>query len=63
LERQERRLKEEEEAAQELEKIKQKEAMDEAAKYIQKKWNWYQTEGRLLAKKKKKKKGGKKKKK
>lgn len=37
--------------------------MDAAAKYIQRKWNWYQTEGKLLAKKKKGKKGGKKKKK
>ena len=39
--------------------------MDNAAKYIQRKWNWFQTEGRLLAKKRKggKKKGGKKKKK
>lgn len=34
--------------------------MDAAAKYIQRKWNWYQTEGKLLAKKKKGKKGGKK---
>ena len=31
--------------------------MELAAKYIQKKWNWYQTEGKLLAKKRKK--GGK----
>ena len=31
--------------------------MDLAAKYIQKKWNWFQTEGKFLAKKRK---GGKK---
>lgn len=36
--------------------------MDLAAKYVQAKWHWYQTEGKLLAKKrgKKGKKGGKK---
>jgi len=37
--------------------------MDNAVKYIQYKWNWYQTEGKFLAKKRKGKKGGKKKKK
>ena len=38
--------------------------MDLAAKYIQRKWNWFQTEGKFLAKKRKGKKGkGKKKKK
>lgn len=35
--------------------------MDDAARYIQRRWNWFQTEGRLLAKKGKKgRKGGKK---
>jgi hypothetical protein len=33
--------------------------MDTAAKYIQRKWNWYQVEGKLLGKKRKGK-GGKK---
>jgi len=28
--------------------------MEEAAKYIQRKWNWFQTEGKFLAKKKRK---------
>ena len=37
--------------------------MDLAAKYIQRKWNWFQTEGKFLKKKKKGKKGGGKKKK
>jgi hypothetical protein len=37
--------------------------MEDAARYIQRKWKWFQEEGRLLSKKKKKgKKGGKKKK-
>ena len=37
--------------------------MDAAAKYIQKKWHWFQTEGKLFAKKRKGKKGKKGKKK
>ena len=37
--------------------------MDDAARYIQRRWNWFQTEGRFLAKKGKKKGRGKKKKK
>ena len=44
----------------ELAKLKEKEEMDMAAKYIQRKWNWFQTEGKFLAKKRKGKKGGKK---
>ena len=34
-------------------KVQEKMGMDAAAKYIQRKWNWYQTEGKHLAKKKK----------
>lgn len=37
--------------------------MDLAAKYVQRKWHWFQTEGKLLAKKRKGKKGKKGKKK
>lgn len=58
-----RELKDQEAAAEEQKKVQEKMDMDAAAKYIQRKWNWYQTEGKLLAKKKKGKKGGKKKKK
>jgi hypothetical protein len=44
-------------------KKKEKMEMEDAARYIQRKWKWFQDEGRLLSKKKKKgKKGGKKKK-
>ena len=55
--------KEKEEA--EKEKVKEKMSMDEAARFIQRKWNWFQEVGKFLAKKKKgrKGKGGKKKKK
>ena len=56
-------LKDEEAARAEEGKIQEKIDMDNAAKYIQYKWNWYQTEGKFLAKKRKGKKGGKKKKK
>jgi hypothetical protein len=44
-------------------KVQEKLDMESAARYVQKKWIWYQTEGKLLAKKKKKGKGKKKKKK
>jgi len=38
-------------------------SMDDAARFIQRKWNWFQTVGKFLAKKKKGRKGkGKKKK-
>lgn len=47
----------------EEEKIKDKMSMDEAARFIQRKWTWFQTVGKFLAKKKKGRKGGKKKKK
>ncbi len=50
-------------AAAEAAKVQEKYDMDLAAKYVQKKWNWYQTEGKLLAKKRKGKKGKKGKKK
>ena len=49
-----------ENAATEWKKIQEKMDMELAAKYIQRKWNWYNTEGKLLAKKRKGKKGGKK---
>ena len=49
--------KEKEEEERELQKIREKQAMDKAAKYIQGRWAWYQVEGKLLAKKRKK--GGK----
>ena len=52
-----------EDAAKENDKLKQKEDMIAASKYIMKKWNWFQTEGKFLAKKRKGKKGGKGKKK
>lgn len=52
-----------EEAAKEKDKLQQKEDMIQASKYIMKKWNWFQTEGKFLAKKRKGKKGGKGKKK
>ena len=37
--------------------------MDDAARYIQRRWDWFQTEGKFLAKKGKKGRKGKKKKK
>ena len=51
-----------EKKAQEEEKIKEKMSMDDAARFIQRKWNWFQTVGKFLAKKKKKGRKGKKKK-
>ena len=59
-----RQLKDVDDAARLLEKEQQKIDMDLAAKYIQRKWNWFQSEGKFLAKKRKGKKGkeGKKKK-
>ena len=44
-------------------KIKEKMSMEDAAKYIQRRWAWFQTEGKFLAKKGKKGRKGKKKKK
>jgi len=44
-------------------KIRQKMSMDDAARYIQARWQWFQTEGKFLAKKGKKGRKGKKKKK
>ena len=52
-----------EKEAAEQEKVKEKMSMDEAARFTQRKWNWFQTVGKFLAKKKKGRKGGKKKKK
>ena len=47
----------------ELERKRQEKMdMEDAARYIQRKWKWYQEVGKHLAKKKKGKKGGKKKK-
>lgn len=44
-------------------KVKEKMNMEDAARYIQRRWDWFQKEGKFLAKKKKKGKGKKKKKK
>ena len=44
-------------------KIKERMSMDDAARYIQRRWDWFQTEGKFLAKKGKKGRKGKKKKK
>lgn len=59
-----KRDKEEDERQEKLAKERQtKIEMEDAARYIQRKWEWYQVEGRLLAKKRKKGRKGKKKKK
>ena len=55
--------KDDEAAADEAKKEQEKQDRILAAKYIEKKWHWFQTEGKFLAKKRKKGKGGKKKKK
>ena len=52
-----------EKQAAEDEKVKEKMSMDDAARFIQRKWNWFQTVGKFLAKKKKGRKGKKGKKK
>lgn len=44
-------------------KIREKMSMEDAARYIQRRWTWFQTEGKFLAKKGKKGRKGKKKKK
>ena len=62
-ERRERGLKDEDNEKLEQAKIQEKVDMDLAAKYVQQKWHWYQTEGKNLAKKRKGKKGKKGKKK
>ena len=62
----ERKRREEEqdaEAEQEKAKVQEKMSMDDAARYIQRRWTWFQTEGKFLAKKGKKGRKGKKKKK
>ena len=62
----ERKRREEEqdaEAEQEKAKVQEKMSMDDAARYIQRRWVWFQTEGKFLAKKGKKGRKGKKKKK
>ena len=51
------------EEAAKVAKIKEKMSMEDAAKYIQRRWAWFQTEGKFLAKKGKKGRKGKKKKK
>ena len=58
------KLEEEKRIQEELERKRQEKMdMEDAARYIQRKWKWYQEVGKFLAKKKKKgKKGGKKKK-
>ena len=47
-ERKQQMAKDEEEAAKERAKIQEKEDMMQAAKYVMKKWNWFQTEGKLV---------------
>ena len=62
----ERKKREEENAEEDAKKeakIREKMSMEDAARYIQARWQWFQTEGRLLAKKGKKGRKGKKKKK
>jgi hypothetical protein len=58
------RAREEAEDAFEAEKqealLREKMAMEDASRFIQRKWNWFQTVGKFLAKKKKGRKGGKK---
>ena len=54
-----RDMKDQEAADLEAAKIKEKLDMNTAAAYVQKKWHWFQTEGKLLGKKRKGK-GGKK---
>jgi len=44
-------------------KVREKMSMEDAARYIQRRWTWFQTEGKFLAKKGKKGRKGKKKKK
>lgn len=56
-------LLDQEKQSKEDEKVKEKMSMDEAARFIQRKWHWFQTVGKFMAKKRKGKKGGKKKKK
>ena len=58
-------LEDDEKKAEEDERAKAQEkmAMDDAARYIQSRWQWYQDEGRFLAKKGKKGRKGKGKKK
>ena len=55
-------LLDQEKQSKEDEKVKEKMSMDEAARFIQRKWHWFQTVGKFMAKKRKGKKGGKKKK-
>ena len=60
-----KRIDDEENKQESDEKAKEREkmAMDDAARYVQKRWEWYQTEGKFLAKKGKKGRKGKGKKK
>ena len=44
-------------------KVQEKLAMEDAARYVQRRWEWYQVEGKFLAKKSKKGRKGKGKKK
>jgi len=44
-------------------KVKERMSMEDAARYIQRRWDWFQKEGKFLAKKGKKGRKGKKKKK
>lgn len=59
-----KRDKEELDRQEELERRRrEKMDMEDAARYIQRKWKWFQEVGKFMAKKKKGRKGGKKKKK
>jgi len=62
-ERKQREEKQAIEEEQKMAKIREKMSMDDAARYIQRRWQWFQTEGKFLAKKGKKGRKGKKKKK
>lgn len=62
-ERKQREEKQGIEEEQKNSKVREKMSMDDAARYIQRRWTWFQTEGRALAKKGKKGRKGKKKKK
>ena len=62
-ERKKREEEQDNEDANKEAKIREKMSMEDAARYIQRRWAWFQTEGKFLAKKGKKGRKGKKKKK
>lgn len=66
IDTEDRKKRDQESNAEEMakgDKVKEKMNMEDAARYIQRRWDWFQKEGKFLAKKKKKGKGKKKKKK